>query len=67
MGAQDNFQRSVVPIPDQPRSGLVLYDAKDSENKYPPIIAVRPPAGAPNVLMVLIDDAGFGASSLRAL
>jgi arylsulfatase A-like enzyme len=63
MSAPDNLQRSVLPIPDQPRSGLVLYDAKDPENKYPPIIPVMPPAGAPNVLVVLIDDAGFGSSS----
>jgi arylsulfatase A-like enzyme len=63
MSTPDNFQRSVLPIPDQPRSGTVLYDAKDPENKYPPIIPVTPPAGAPNVLIVLIDDAGFGSSS----
>jgi len=63
MSTPDKLQRSVLPIPDQPRSGLVLYDAKDPENKYPPIIPVTPPAGAPNVLIVLIDDAGFGSSS----
>jgi arylsulfatase A-like enzyme len=28
-----------------------------------PIRPVRPPAGAPNVLVVLVDDMGFGASS----
>src|SRR5437868_30880 len=30
---------------------------------YPPIVPLRPPKGAPNVLIVLIDDVGFGASS----
>ena len=30
---------------------------------YPPIVTLRPPAGAPNVLIVLLDDVGFGASS----
>ena len=50
-------------MPAQPRKGLVLYDAKNPENKYPPIQPLRPPAGAPNVLIVLIDDAGFGSSS----
>jgi arylsulfatase A-like enzyme len=64
MSDQDNVQRTVLPIPDQPRKGLVLYDAKDPENKYPPINQLRPPAGAPNVLLILIDDAGFGSSSL---
>jgi len=63
MSDQDNIQRSVLPIPDPPRSGLILYDAKDPENKYPAITQLRPPKGAPNVLLILIDDAGFGSSS----
>ena len=56
-------QRSVLPIPDRPQFGLTTYDAKDPDTKYPPIKEVRPPAGAPNILIVLIDDAGFGSSS----
>ncbi|HMD16932.1 MAG TPA: arylsulfatase [Terriglobales bacterium] len=63
MSDQDKVQRNVLPIPDPPRSGLILYDAKDPENKYPAITQLRPPKGAPNVLVVLIDDAGFGSSS----
>jgi hypothetical protein len=63
MSAQDDIQRTVLPIPDQPRTGLVTYDAKDPETKYPTITPLRPPAGAPNVLLILIDDAGFGSSS----
>jgi len=63
MSAQDPIQRTVLPIPDPPRTGLMLYDAKDPENKYPPITQLRPPQGAPNVLVILIDDAGFGSSS----
>ncbi|HWY58575.1 MAG TPA: arylsulfatase [Terriglobales bacterium] len=63
MSDQDKIQRSVLPIPDPPRSGLMLYDAKDPENKYPAITQLRPPKGAPNVLLILIDDAGFGSSS----
>jgi arylsulfatase len=56
-------QREVLPIPDEPYSGPILYDAKDAGAKFPPIEPLRPPAGAPNVLIVLIDDVGFGASS----
>ena len=56
-------QREVLPVPDVPRSGLVTYDAKDPDTSFAPIEELRPPAGAPNVLVVLIDDAGFGASS----
>src|SRR5688572_1612854 len=55
--------RSVLPIPDRPPIGLTTYDAKDPDTQYPPIEPLRPPTGAPNVLIVLIDDAGFGASS----
>jgi arylsulfatase A-like enzyme len=63
MSSQDNIQRTVLPIPDHPRTGLICYDAKDPENEYPKITPLRPPAGAPNILLVLIDDAGFGSSS----
>jgi arylsulfatase A-like enzyme len=63
MNDQDNTPRTVLPIPDPPRTGLMLYDAKDPENKYPAITQLRPPKGAPNVLVILIDDAGFGSSS----
>ena len=35
------------------------YDAKDPDTKFPPIEQLRPPKGAPNVLLILIDDAGF--------
>jgi arylsulfatase A-like enzyme len=56
-------RRDVLPIPDRRHTGLVTYDAKDPETAYPPIEDVRPPAGAPNVLVVLVDDVGFGASS----
>jgi hypothetical protein len=58
--------RDVLPIPDIPPAGLTTYDAKDPKDPdttYPPIVPLRPPAGAPNVLIVLIDDVGFGASS----
>jgi arylsulfatase len=41
----------------------VLYDAKDPDAKFGPIRPIRPPEGAPNVLVVLLDDVGFGASS----
>jgi arylsulfatase A-like enzyme len=55
--------REVLPIPDRPYDGPVYEDAKDPNAKFPPIEPLRPPAGAPNVLIVLIDDAGFGCSS----
>ena len=56
-------QRHVLPIPDQQHVGLTTYDAKDPATVFPPIEPLRPPEGAPNVLVVLIDDVGFSASS----
>jgi arylsulfatase len=55
--------RSILPIPDRPHAGSVTYDAKDPDTSFPAIEPLRPPAGAPNVLIVLLDDVGFGAAS----
>ena len=55
--------REILPVPDVPYAGRVLYDAKDPDATFDAIAPVRPPEGAPNVLIVLIDDVGFGASS----
>jgi len=57
------LSRAILPIPDPQYVGLTTYDAKDPDTKFPPIEQLRPPEGAPNVLIVLIDDVGFGASS----
>ena len=61
--AAPHLAREHLPIPDPKHVGLTTYDAKDPNTKYPPITTLRPPEGAPNVLIVLIDDVGFGASS----
>ena len=55
--------RSHLPIPSRDRTGPMVYDAKDPEATCPRIERMRPPVGAPNVLVVLLDDAGFGSSS----
>jgi arylsulfatase len=60
---ESNKQREILPIPDIPQVGLTTYDAKDPDTKYPPIEPLRPPKGAPNVLILLLDDVGFSASS----
>jgi arylsulfatase len=59
----DNIQRSILPIPDRQHVGLTTYDAKDPNTKFPRIVPLRPPKGAPNVLIVLLDDVGFASSS----
>ena len=63
MASHDDVRREVLPIPDRKPVGLTTYDAKDPDTKFPPIRQLRPPAGAPNVLIILLDDVGFGASS----
>ena len=59
----DPHARTMLPIPDRPAPGLITYDAKDPDTSFPPIEPLLPPEGAPNVLIVLVDDVGFGASS----
>ena len=59
----DRHTRGVLPIPHRPAAGLTTYDAKDPDTAFPPIEPLLPPEGAPNVLVVLLDDVGFGASS----
>jgi arylsulfatase A-like enzyme len=63
MSSEDKVQRSILPIPDRQHVGLTTYDAKDPDTKFPAIEPLRPPKGAPNVLVILIDDCGFGATS----
>jgi len=60
----DDLPRTILPIPDKKYVGLTTYDAKDPDTHYPPIKALRPPKEAPNVIIFLIDDAGFGSSSV---
>jgi arylsulfatase A-like enzyme len=59
----DKRSRDVLPIPDRPYGGELPLDAKDPGATFPPIEPLRPPSGAPNVLIVLLDDVGFAASS----
>ncbi len=47
------LQRDVLPIPDLTPVGLTTYDAKDPATSFPPIEPLRPPEGAPNVLVIL--------------
>jgi len=60
--ATERVDRRVLPIPDPPRRGPDVFDARDPEAVFPPIEPLRPPESAPNVLVVLLDDVGFGAS-----
>lgn len=57
----DSLDRTVLPIHEPKREPITTLDARDA--KAPPRFEVKAPAGAPNVVIVLIDDIGFGASS----
>src|SRR4051794_41732423 len=63
MAEQSMTRRTTLPVPDRQHLGLITYDAKDPDTSFPPIEPLLPPEGAPNVLVVLLDDVGFGASS----
>ena len=54
--------REILPIPDLPNKGKMALDARKAE--FPAIKPLRPPKNAPNVVIVLIDDMGFGAPSV---
>ena len=55
------LDRTVLPIAEPQRPPITTLDARDA--KAPPRFEVKPPQGAPNIVIVLIDDIGFGHSS----
>ena len=50
-----------IPAPPIPFGGVIKEEAKDSKSYWPP--RVVPPKGAPNVLLIMTDDQGYGISS----
>jgi arylsulfatase len=56
--------RHILPIPQVDRHGPMPFDARDPAAAYEPIQPLLPPEGAPNVLLVMLDDAGFGSSTV---
>jgi arylsulfatase len=57
----DRLDRTVLPIAEPKRPFYTELDARNV--KAPPRFQVKAPAGAPNVVIVLIDDMGFGVPS----
>ena len=53
----DKAGREILPIPDQPDRCPVPFDARDASAQQEPML--RAPNGAPNVVIVLIDDMAF--------
>src|ERR1700730_11608294 len=62
VSAEDTFDRTRLPIAPAPFSGKADPSLEQSEPAWPKPVAA--PVGAPNILLVLTDDVGFGASSV---
>ncbi len=63
MTTKDDLPRTHLPMRNTRHAKFIPYDAKDPDMVVTPIDRLLPPKGAPNVLIVLIDDCGFGATS----
>ncbi len=63
MTTRDDLPRTHLPMRNTRHAKFIPYDAKDPDMVVTPIDRLLPPKGAPNVLIVLIDDCGFGAGS----
>jgi len=60
-GVQTTLDRTVLPIPEPNYPHSTVLDVRNATP--PPRFEVKAPAGTPNVLIILIDDMGFGQSS----
>ena len=59
--AEEAWDRTVLPRPPQPFQGMIKRTLEGSVAAFTP--PVKAPPNAPNILLVLIDDAGFGNPS----
>ena len=60
-GATTSIDGKELPPPDPKFGGVIKETAPQSKAWWPP--RVVPPKGAPNVLLIMTDDAGYGVSS----
>lgn len=56
-----DYDRTTLPIPEPRLKSITTLDVRDAQ--APPHFQVKAPAKAPNVVIILIDDMGFGQSS----
>ncbi|MCI0333125.1 MAG: arylsulfatase [Planctomycetes bacterium] len=59
--AQTAEDRTSLPTPAPPFKGTIGKTYKDSKEDFP--TPVKAPAGAPNIVLILLDDVGFGHTS----
>ena len=60
-GGTDSIDRTSLPLPESKFGGVVGKTYLESTADWPKV--PTPPAGAPNVLVILLDDVGFGQTS----
>src|SRR5512147_1415854 len=60
-GAAQTLDRTALPIPEPRIPHSTIFDVRNATP--PPQFEVKAPTGAPNVLIILIDDMGYGQSS----
>src|SRR5688572_5577462 len=51
----------VLPYPESPFEGKIGFSTKDSIPDWPKLVTA--PKGAPNILLIMLDDVGFGDTS----
>ena len=61
--SDQTIDRNKLPIRRPPFQGVVKRTLDGSEPDWNSVAPIPPPEGAPNVLLVLTDDAGFGNPS----
>ncbi len=59
----DQHRRAVLPLPEEPSTAVTALAIGDQSEAFDPPRPAEPPAGAPNVVLVVLDDLGFGTSS----
>src|SRR5881409_604334 len=59
--AAQQIDRTVLPVPEPQPPTITELDARNA--KAPPRLEVKAPKEAPNVVVVLLDDIGFGQPS----
>jgi arylsulfatase len=60
--ANHAYSAEVLPKPEQPFAGVIDPDPNKSKPDWPKPISA--PEGAPNIVLILLDDVGFGATSV---
>ena len=58
--ATTTIQGNQIPAPEPKFGGVIKENSRDSKPWWPP--AIVPPKGAPNILLIMTDDQGYGVS-----